>query len=132
MQISTRAVHEPVDVLYVDDDASLRQGVCEGLREEGFSVGEASDGEAALDYIEKRHRPSLVFMDLDMPGMDGAECLARLRKNPSTSDIPVVLVSGLVMTGVVAGPEGVLHRLAKPVRLDTLVAFVRRFSVRAF
>jgi CheY-like chemotaxis protein len=131
MQISTmQGPTTPVDVLYVDDDANLRQNVCDLLREEGFSVGEAPHGEAALDYIAAGHRPSLVFLDLDMPVMDGAQCLARLRKNPITSDIPVVLVSGLVVSGVLAGPEGVLHRLSKPVLMETLIAFVRRFSSR--
>jgi len=79
-------------VLVVDDDAMTRELLKLVLREEGFAVaGEAKDGETALAASEA-HAPDLVCLDINMPGMDGLETLARLHdRNPG---LPVVMVTG--------------------------------------
>jgi CheY-like chemotaxis protein len=130
MQVSSGAISlpKPVDVLYVDDDASFRTAACGLLREEGFSVGEAADGEEALHYVGCGNRPSLVILDLHMPVMNGWDFLIRMRKNPATADIPIVVVSGLAQSGVVAGPYGVVPLLSKPISAETLVGCAKRLS----
>jgi CheY-like chemotaxis protein len=59
----------------------------------GHYVTEAPDGATAIDHIEGGRVPDLVTTDFMMPRMNGGELIARLRRNPATSDIPIILVS---------------------------------------
>jgi len=117
-----------IDVLYIEDDEAFRASSCERLREEGFRVAEARNGAVALAYLNEGHRPSLVILDLLMPGMDGFEFMARLRNDPELTGIPVVVVSGVVQSGMLASPYGVVPHLSKPFEIDSLLSYVRRFS----
>src|SRR6476620_11265807 len=91
-----------IDVLYIEDDEAFRASACERLRDEGFRVAEARNGAVALAYLSEGHRPALVVLDLLMPGMDGFEFMARLRNDPELTGIPVVVVSGVVQSGMLA------------------------------
>ncbi len=124
----TSAELSEADVLYIDDDDAFRSASCERLRVEGFRVTEAPDGAAALEYLSKGHRPAIVILDLFMPEMDGFQFMARLRGDPDLLDIPVIVVSGVVQTGLLAGPNGVVPHLSKPFEIEDLIAYVRRFS----
>ena len=119
-----------VDVLYIEDDDEFRASSCERLRDEGFRVAEAQDGSVALAYLSEGNRPALVVLDLLMPRMDGFEFMARLKNDPDLLGIPVVVVSGVVQSGLLAGPYGVVPHLSKPFEIESLLAYVRRFSSR--
>jgi two-component system, chemotaxis family, chemotaxis protein CheY len=119
-----------VDVLYIEDDDDFRVSSCSRLRDEGFRVAEAQDGSDALAYLNLGNRPALVILDLLMPGMDGFEFMARMRSDPDLLGIPVVVVSGVVQSGLLAGPHGVVPHLSKPFDIESLLAYVRRFSSR--
>jgi CheY-like chemotaxis protein len=116
------------DVLYIEDDDAFRSASSERLRGEGFHVTEAPDGAVALEYLSQGHRPDLVILDLFMPEMDGFQFMARLRSDPELLDIPVIVVSGVVQSGLLAGPHGVVPHLSKPFEIEDLIAYVRRFS----
>ena len=122
------AAPSKVDVLYVEDDAAFRMASCEQLRGEGLRVAEAEDGAVALAFLSEGHRPALVILDLLMPGMDGFEFMARMRNNPDLTGIPVIVVSGVVQSGLLAGPHGVVPHLSKPFQIEKLLAYVRQFS----
>jgi CheY-like chemotaxis protein len=59
----------------------------------GHKVAEAADGLAAVQQVESNHVPDLVATDFMMPRMNGGELIARLRRNPVSSAIPIILVS---------------------------------------
>jgi CheY-like chemotaxis protein len=128
--LKARASAEPseADVLYIEDDDAFRTASCERLRAEGFRVTEAQDGAVALAFLNKGHRPALVILDLLMPGMDGFEFMARMRSDPDLLGIPVIVVSGVVQSGLLAGPHGIVPHLSKPFEIADLLAYVRRFS----
>jgi CheY-like chemotaxis protein len=128
MQTGAASQAESVDILYVEDNVSLRETLCELLREEGFRVAEVGDGAAALAYLGKGHRPSLVILDLQMPVMDGYEFIARLRNDPSFAETPVLVVSAVAQWGVRAAPYGVVAYLSKPFEFEALIGYVRRFA----
>lgn len=79
-------------VLVVDDHDMLRSGLSVALSAAGYAVESAPDGLAALQAVSAS-RPDLVVLDLRMPVMDGFATLARLRADPQTADIPVVVAT---------------------------------------
>ncbi len=81
-------------VVVVDDDRAMRQMIHKVLASSGFRVEQAEDGAQALNLCT-RLMPDIVLMDALMPVMDGFEACARLRQQPGTENIPVLMVTGL-------------------------------------
>jgi CheY-like chemotaxis protein len=110
----TRAGADPTPtVLVVDDDAGIRDLLEIALEEEGYRVYTAVDG-AALQLAHDR-QPALILLDLMMPGMDGFEVSQRLRADPATAHIPIIVMSALLPSRSVLLP--VNDRLSKPFTL---------------
>ena len=100
-------------VLAVDDDAGVLRILERILRREGHTVATACSGEAALTSVGTR-RPDAVVLDVQMPGIDGLETLARLRHQ--VPGVPVVIMTGLgdVDTAVLAFKRGAADFVVKP------------------
>jgi two-component system NtrC family response regulator len=108
------------------DDEQIQREMLEGfLTKEGYGVGTAGDGAAALDQF-KRAPFDLVLTDFRMPGMDGIQLLKELKRlNP---EVVVVLLTayGAVETAVRAMKEGAHDYLTKPIDLDELLLLIQR------
>jgi len=87
----------PCPVLVVDDDASARELTCAMLKREGWSVSEAENGVDALMMMEQ-DRPSLIFLDLMMPRMDGFAFIAEVRKRHEWRSIPIVVLTAQALS----------------------------------
>lgn len=85
------------DILIVDDEDSVRQLLRLMLRTMEVGVREAADGCEALDAIEMG-KPSMVILDVMMPNMDGLTLLRKLRANPETASLPVLLFTAFRVT----------------------------------
>ncbi len=83
---------EKLSVLVVDDDEAIREYLSELLVDEGYTVRQAKDGVMALESIAEE-KPALVILDLMMPNMGGMETAKRLKENPETADIPIVILT---------------------------------------
>jgi CheY-like chemotaxis protein len=81
-----------IHILTVDDDAGIRRLVQLNLQRAGYRVTTAVDGVDALEKIPA-DRPDLLILDVTMPRMDGIELLRRVKSDPETADIPVVLLT---------------------------------------
>ncbi|MBU3964215.1 response regulator [Patescibacteria group bacterium] len=81
-------------ILVIEDDKFLRELISRKLLSEGFKIDEAIDGEEGLRKIEEA-KPDLVLLDLILPGLDGFEVLERIKDNPSTNIVPVLILSNL-------------------------------------
>lgn len=90
--IPSETYREPI--LVCDDDAEIRTVVSEHLTRHGYTVVEAGNGEEALALAAERSFGA-ILLDLYMPGLSGWETLQRLRNNPATAEIPVVVLSVL-------------------------------------
>ena len=90
--MSQPAVGAARSVLVVEDDRFLRRACEVSLRQRGFTVLTAPDGEAALELI-RAELPGLVLLDLLMPRMSGLELLRRLRSEERTHALPVLVIS---------------------------------------
>jgi two-component system cell cycle response regulator DivK len=84
-------------ILVVEDNDSSRKLVRDILRFRGYEIIEAETGEDGVRLAQER-LPSLVLMDIRLPGMDGIEALAQLRAEAATQSIPVLAMTASVMT----------------------------------
>ena len=116
-------------VLVVDDDDVIRQLITVNLELEGFEVATAVDGQDCLDKV-KGIRPDVVTLDIMMPRLDGWEAASRLRADPETADIKVVLLSARAQEADLERGSriGVDAYLTKPFDPDELIEVVRRLA----
>ncbi|MFC2003331.1 response regulator transcription factor [Chloroflexota bacterium] len=77
-------------ILVVDDDQDLVNMLERFLKEEGYQVTKAYDGNSAIDLLETQYRPGLIFLDINMPGVDGFEVLDFVRRR---YNIPVIILT---------------------------------------
>jgi CheY-like chemotaxis protein len=113
-------------VLVVEDDAYLREAICDVLESEGLETAESSNGREALDRLERDPSPSLIVLDLAMPTMTGWELRERLRESPDLDRIPVLVLSALVEDGVDSPGGRAEYHLGKPFNTEMLLACVHR------
>jgi CheY-like chemotaxis protein len=112
-------------VLVVDDDPLITAFLRAALESEGYRVSTAVDG-AAL-RVAHEVQPALILLDIMMPGMDGVEVSRRLRADPATAHIPIVVISAVGHLHALAAEMPVNDRLGKPVKLDDLYRVVERW-----
>ena len=94
---------EPIAILLVDDDPDCRMLVRDAIESSKVSnrVYEASNGREALKFLTRAGKyagapkPGLIYLDIEMPGMDGQETLKRIRAAADFQDIPVVMMTGV-------------------------------------
>jgi len=87
-------MNTPARILLVEDDRILRRAGEVVLGKKGYEVVVAVDGEEALVKV-REHKPDLILLDVMMPKLDGFEVLTRLKDDPATRDIPVIMLSNL-------------------------------------
>jgi len=80
-------------VLVIDDSPTICAVLGKMLGKEGYGVLKANEGERALE-LARSAQPALIFLDVVMPGMNGFTVLRKLRHDPVTCDIPIVMISG--------------------------------------
>jgi two-component system alkaline phosphatase synthesis response regulator PhoP len=115
-------------ILAVDDEPHILKLVSFSLKSGGFDVIEASDGLSAIEIAEAE-QPDLILMDVMMPVLDGYEACRRLKDNPLTKDIPVVMLTAKTQlteqqTGLDSGAK---DYICKPFTPKDLVAQVQGF-----
>jgi CheY-like chemotaxis protein len=115
-------------VLVVEDNEKNMKLFRDVLQASGYRVLEAGSGEEAVALVATQ-APDLVLMDVQLPGMDGVEALARLRDNAGTAATPVLALTAQAMEGdrerfLASGFDGYI---SKPVNVLELVAIVRKY-----
>jgi CheY-like chemotaxis protein len=82
-------------ILIVDDDPVIRRLITTTLRDvSGYRLEEAGDGVAAVETA-RREQPEIVFLDYDMPRLNGIEACRRLRSDPVTAEATIVMLTGM-------------------------------------
>lgn len=114
-------------ILIVEDNEKNMKLVRDVLQAKGYATLEAVTGEDGV-RLAGEHRPALVLMDIQLPGIDGFEALRQLRADPATAAIPVIAVTASVMDSdrrhiVDAGFDGYI---GKPLDLKAFLAAVAK------
>ena len=116
-------------ILVVEDNDKNRKLVRDVLAFKGYAIIAAETGEEGVRLAQERH-PSLVLMDIRLPGIDGIEALRRLRAEPATRGIPIMAMTASVMTEdrqrITAVAAGFDAYQSKPIKLKDFVAAVER------
>jgi twitching motility two-component system response regulator PilH len=81
-----------IKVLVVDDSRTVVHGLRSVLEQDGYYVMEAYDGMTAIE-LAKAHQPDIILMDVIMPGLNGFQATRKIRKDPSTHTIPIIIIS---------------------------------------
>ena len=118
-------------ILIVEDDFDVRESLSEALRDEGYAIECAVDGEQALEYLRNGGRPGLILLDLMMPRMSGSEFRMVQKVDPQLQHLPVVLLSA---DGAMEEKAKALETdgaLRKPIDLEQLLAVIERFRDKA-
>ena len=116
----------PKTILAVDDEEDILELVDYNLSKEGYDVVRVTSGEKALE-VARRDKPHLILLDLMLPGLDGLDVCKRLKADPLTAEIPVVMLTAKgEETDIVLGLElGAEDYITKPFSPKVLVARVR-------
>jgi two-component system, sensor histidine kinase and response regulator len=114
-------------IIIAEDDGFLSRALQHKLEKEGFTVIAATKGDAVNDIVENQ-QPSMVLLDVLMPGKNGFEVLADLKRNDQTKNIPVMMLSNLgqesdTKKGMELGAIGYLIKSDTP--LATLVTQIK-------
>ncbi len=113
-------------ILVVDDDPGIRRLIITTLKDvAGFRIEEAAGGLQALETAAGL-RPEIVFLDYEMPDLDGVETCRRLRSGPATADATIIMLTGMSDApaqdrAVSAGADMFLTKPFSPLHLLTLV-----------
>jgi DNA-binding response OmpR family regulator len=115
-------------ILIVEDDPDIAEGLHYNLKREGFRPTIAESGEKGLRIaLDEKTSPSLILLDIMLPGMSGLELCRRLRKEPLTENTPVIMLTAKAAEGErIAGLDiGADDYIVKPFSVKELIARVR-------
>ena len=114
------------NILVVDDEANITRLIRMNLERQGYSVTTAEDGRHALEQVAAT-KPDLILLDIMMPHLDGFEVLQKLKEDPATSNVPVIMLTVKAQdTDFFEGHKrGADVYLTKPIDPAELVAHVR-------
>ena len=115
-------------ILVVEDQEDNRQILRDLLGNAGYELSEAENGQEALSAITRR-RPDLILMDIQLPVMDGYEATRRIKSDPATTSIPIIVVTSYALSGDEgkARSAGCDAYVTKPYSPRQLLAKVKEF-----
>jgi phosphate regulon transcriptional regulator PhoB len=122
-------------IVVVEDEPDILEVLCYNLKREGYQVFESLDGREGLALIEQK-LPDIVMLDLMLPGIDGLEICRKLKSNPRTQHIPIIMVTAKgeesdVVLGLGVGADDYIPKPFSPKELIARVKAVLRRGVKS-
>lgn len=118
-----------MSILVIEDDADVTRCIRQLLQEEGFIVQAFAHADDALRWLQTNRPPSLILLDLELPGIGGAAFRARQLCDPRLAAIPVIIVSGAEDAAREAQALGAADYIAKPFTTEELLHVVQNRAV---
>jgi CheY-like chemotaxis protein len=122
------SVKHMTKILVCDDDAGVLEVLKIMLESKGYEVKTINEGKGIVKLVSD-YLPSLIFLDVWMPGIDGREVTKLLKRDPVTKRIPIIVVSALNDTKEVADKAGADDYLSKPFDMQDLFSIVDKYMV---
>ncbi len=113
-------------VYVIEDEADLRESVCEELDRVGYSTVALAHGEKALALLRRGSPPALILLDLLMPQKDGWEVVAAVKADPRMRDVPIIVMSAVAPQARSLQAQGVAATLPKPFTVTEMLFVVNK------
>ena len=113
-------------LLLVEDDDTARNGLSALLLQAGYAVAAAANGQEAIDLLRNGPIPDLILLDMLMPVLDGWHFLRQLKALPFLAAVPIVVVTGTILTPEWADAHGCCGILHKPIDPEAMLEEVQR------
>ena len=118
------------NVLLVDDEVPFVEAMTRRLNKRNVSIATAFSGSEALDVLSEDSSIEVVVLDVKMPGMDGIETLAEIRKKFPLQEVIMLTGHATVETGIEGMKLGAFDYLMKPCDMDTLIEKVKEAAAK--
>ncbi len=115
-------------VLIIEDNPKNRKVFKDILSVHGYQSIEAVDGDEGYK-MAKEHKPDLILMDVQLPGVDGYEVTRRLKSEDDTKDIPIIIVTSFAMAGEEneARAAGCNDYISKPINIHQFIETIKKY-----
>jgi len=123
--VDQNGLTEEINALLVDDENDFRQILAKRLNRRGIRVREADRGEKALRMLEEMPA-DIVVLDVKMPGMDGIECLKRIKRKHAQTEVIMLTGHADIQGGVEGIKSGAFDYLSKPIELEHLIRKIKQ------
>lgn len=114
-------------LLLVDDDQDFVQLLEFDLKKHGYQIIVALNGEEGLEKLEKE-KPALIVLDIKMPKMDGYTFVRKIKKDPETKNIPVIVLTSYEPMRDMFQLEGVQDYIVKSVHMENLLSSIKKYT----
>jgi two-component system nitrogen regulation response regulator NtrX len=118
-------MHQRAKILVVDDEENIRKSLKMILEYEGYQFLEAADGQEAVALIEDNLDLDIVLLDIKMPGQDGLDVLAEIKRRPFPPEVIMISGQGTIQAAVEATKLGAFEFLEKPLHRDRVLLSIR-------
>jgi two-component system chemotaxis response regulator CheY len=117
-------------ILVVDDSGTVRQQVSMALKQAGFAIVEAADGQEALAAIESNRAIDMVVCDVNMPVLNGLEMVEKVKKNPEHKALPILMLTTEGQPSMIrrAKEAGAVGWIVKPFDANQLVQTAKHLT----
>lgn len=113
-------------LLLIEDNAITRAELAGILQHEGYEIVPAANGEEALQQLRDGSSPDLILLDMLMPVLDGWHFLRRIQSEGSQQHIPIIVITGTILSREWANTHGCAGFLRKPIEREALLQEVER------
>lgn len=124
-----RKTKDKCHILLVEDDTDICEAVAEVLRQEGYSVECASNGQQAWEKLHTTVKPHVILLDLSMPVKSGYEFRREQEQHPTFANIPVIIMSADSDGEAKKLRDHGVDYLKKPFEVNTLLKLVERYCL---
>ncbi len=117
-------------ILVVDDSGTVRQQVSMALKQAGFAIVEAADGQEALAAIESNRAIDMVVCDVNMPNLNGLEMVEKVKSNPEHKALPILMLTTEGQPSMIrrAKEAGAVGWIVKPFDANQLVQTAKHLT----
>lgn len=115
-------------ILIVDDNEKNLKLIRDILQFKGYATLEAVEGETAVQ-LALTHKPALILMDVQLPGMDGRAAMKQIKAAPDTANIPIIALTALAMRGTRENllADGFDDYISKPIEIKEVLDLVQKY-----